>query len=76
MKENLKKYWEGKFSLGQSYWIGAILLPIGLSMPLLVIGANVNNLSEGGAIFAIAYWAFLFFANMFLPQPSLDLSFI
>tara|TARA_Y100001970_G_scaffold210302_1_gene256508 strand:- start:94 stop:441 length:348 start_codon:yes stop_codon:yes gene_type:complete len=66
MKETLKKHWEGKFSLGQSYWIGAILIPIGLSIPLVFIGANIDNLSDGGAILAIAYWAFLFFANMFL----------
>ena len=66
MKDALEKHWNGQYSLGQSYWIGAVLLPIGLSIPFIMIGANANDMSEGGAVFAIVYWAFLFFANMFL----------
>lgn len=66
MKEALEKHWNGQYSLGQSYWIGAVLLPIVLSIPLIMIGVYADDVSEGGAIFAIVYWAFLFFANMFL----------
>ena len=66
MQKVLEKHWNGKYSLGQSYWIGAVLIPIGLAIPLMIIGASADDMSEGGAIFAIAYWAFLFFANMFL----------
>ena len=66
MKKALEEHWNGKYSLGQSYWIGAVLLPIGLSIPFVMMGANVDGMSEVGAIFAIVYWAFLFFANMFL----------
>ena len=66
MNEILKKYWEGKFSLGQSYWVGAILAPIVLSIPLIIVGSSVDNFSDGGEMLAIAYWVFVFFANMFL----------
>ena len=66
MKEALEKHWDGKYSLGQSYWIGAVLIPIGLAIPFIIIGENADDMSEGGAIFVIVYWAFLFFANMFL----------
>ena len=47
MNEILKKYWEGKFSLGQSYWVGAILAPIVLSIPLIIVGSSVDNFSDG-----------------------------
>ena len=30
----IKKHWEGKYSLAQSYWIGCILIPIVLVLPL------------------------------------------
>ena len=66
MKDALKKHWNGKYSLGESYWIGAVLIPIGLAIPLIPISESASNMSEEGVIFAIAYWAFLFFANMFL----------
>ena len=66
MKDTLAKYWDGKYSLGQSFWVGAVLIPIGLVIPFLIMGANADDFSEGGAIFIIVYWAFLFFANMFL----------
>ena len=66
MKDALKKHWNGKYSLGESYWIGAVLIPIGLAIPLIPISESASSMSEEGAIFAIAYWAFLFFANMFL----------
>ena len=60
MKEALEKHWNGKYPLGQSYWIGAVLIPIGLAIPLIIIGANVDDISEGGAIFVIVYWHLCF----------------
>ena len=44
MKDTLTKYWDGKYSLGQSYWIGAILIPIGLAIPFMAMGANADDL--------------------------------
>ena len=66
MKDILKKHWNGKYSLGQSYWIGGVLIPVGLALPLLIMGASALYESESGAIFIIVYWVFLFVANMFL----------
>ena len=64
MEKELKKYWEGKYPLVQSYWIGCILIPIVLSIPfVLVTGSNV---SSGAAFFLIIYWLFLIGANAFL----------
>ena len=65
MKKLFKNYWEGKISLVKSYWVGALIIPIGLSIPFL-IATSGENMSDAGAIFAIVYWVFLFFANMFL----------
>ena len=64
MEKELKKYWEGKYPLVQSYWIGCILIPIVLSIPFVfVTGINV---SSGAALFLILYWLFLIGANAFL----------
>ena len=65
MKKLFKNYWEGKISLVKSYWVGGIIIPIGLAIPFL-IATSADDISDGGAIFAIVYWALLFFANMFL----------
>ena len=34
MIKMIKKHWEGKYSLAQSYWNGYILIPIVLLLPL------------------------------------------
>ena len=63
MEKELKKYWEGKYPLVQSYWIGCILIPIVLSIPFVFVTGNV---SSGAAFFFIIYWLFLIGANAFL----------
>ena len=66
MKENLIKYWDGKYPLVQSYWIGCILIPIILVLPILPAFGDPSSLSDGYAAFALAWWGALFFVNMFL----------
>ena len=66
MQKNLIKYWEGKSSLAQSYWIGCIIIPVVLVLPILPAFDNASNISGGYAAFALAWWGALFFVNMFL----------
>ena len=66
MQKMISKYWNGKYSLAQSYWIGAILIPIVLILPILPAFGSASNLSDGYAAFALAWWGALFFVNMFL----------
>ena len=66
MKKTIIKYWNGRFSLAQSYWIGCVLIPVGLVIPILPALEDVENISEGYALFTIVYWVLLFFAYMFL----------
>ena len=66
MQKMISKYWDGKYSLAQSYWIGAILIPIVLIVPILPAFSGATNLSAGYATFAVAWWGALFFVNMFL----------
>ena len=69
MEKELKKYWEGKYPLVQSYWIGCILIPIVLSIPFVFVTGS--NVSSGAASFLIIYWLFLIGANAFLLILSL-----
>ena len=67
MQKMLKKYWEGKYSLAQSFWIGCVVVPIVLTIPLFPgLMSDANTVSQGLALFTIFYWGLLFFANMFL----------
>ena len=67
MQKMLKKYWEGKYSLAQSFWIGCVVVPIALTIPLFPgLMSDANTVSQGLALFTIFYWGLLFFANMFL----------
>lgn len=63
MEKELKKYWEGKYPLVQSYWIGCVVIPLVLSIPFAFVTGNV---SSGVAFFFIIYWLFLIGANAFL----------
>jgi hypothetical protein len=60
------KYWNGRFSLAQSYWIGCVLMPVGLIIPIRPALDDVENISEGYALFTIVYCGLLFFAYTFL----------
>ena len=64
MEKMLKDYWNGKIPLVKSYWIGCILIPIVLIIPILP--AMSGNVSEGYAMFAIFWWGAMFFANIYL----------
>ena len=64
MEKMLKDYWNGKYPLVQSYWIGCILIPIILLLPLAP--AFSGNVSDGYAMFAIFWWGVMFFANGYL----------
>ena len=67
MQKMLKKYWEGKYTLAQSYWIGCILIPIVLILPLLpAFMGDAATMSSALIWFSLIYWGALFFANMFL----------
>ena len=62
----ISKYWSGKYSLAKSYWIGAVIIPVVLVLPILPAFGNASNISDGYAAFALAWWGALFFVNMFL----------
>ena len=67
MIKMLKKYWEGKYPLAQSYWIGCNVVPISLAIPLLPgLMSDASTVSQGLAIFTVFYWGVLFFVDMFL----------
>jgi len=66
MQKMISKYWNGKYSLAKSYWIGAIIMPVVLILPILPAFGNSSNISDGYAAFALAWWGALFFVNMFL----------
>jgi|TARA_Y100000294_G_C8453200_1_gene295526 hypothetical protein len=65
--KTIKKYWEGNYPLVQSFWIGALLLPIVLLIPLLpTLYSDASSMSTLHILFSIVYWIFLFVANLFL----------
>ena len=67
MKKMIIKHWEGKYTLAQSYWIGCILIPIVLILPLLpAFMGDVATMSSALIWFSLTYWGALFFVNMFL----------
>jgi len=67
MQKMISKYWSGKYSLAKSYWIGCILIPIVLILPLLpAFMGDVATMSSALIWFSLTYWGALFFANMFL----------
>tara|TARA_B100001123_G_C15072187_1_gene932066 strand:- start:153 stop:497 length:345 start_codon:yes stop_codon:yes gene_type:complete len=65
MEKLLKDYWKGKIPLVKSYWIGCVLTPIVLIIPILPALGD-GDVSDGYAIFAVIWWIFLFFTNFFL----------
>ena len=64
MEKLLKDYWNGKIPLVKSYWIGCILIPIALIIPILpALGGRV---SDGYAMFAVMWFFIMFVANIYL----------
>ena len=69
MKKMIIKHWEGKYTLAQSYWIGCILIPIVLILPLLpAFMGDAATMSSALIWFSLIYWGALFFANIFLKD--------
>ena len=63
MLKLFKDYWEGKVPLVKSYWIGCILIPIALVIPILpALGGG--RVSDGYAMFTVlglmAFFAIFF----------------
>ena len=54
----IKSFWDGEFSLGQSFWGYGVVGNLVLSIPLLYASINVDNMSEGAATFFLLYFVF------------------
>ena len=66
MKKNLKNFWEGKVSFGQSFWLWYIIGGSALSIPFFVISDESIESSAGHALFTILYFIFFVCALIFL----------
>ena len=64
MEKLLKKYWGGNIPLVKSYWIGCILVPIALTIPMWP--AYSGSVSDGYATFIIIWFFAMLAANVFL----------
>ena len=65
MEKLLKDYWEGKIPLVKSYWIGCILVPIALVIPILPALGD-GRVSDGYAMFAVLWFFAMTAANIYL----------
>ena len=65
MEKLFKDYWEGKVPLVKSYWIGCILIPIALVIPILpALGGG--RVSDGYAMFTVLWFFAMTAANIYL----------
>ena len=65
MEKLFKDYWEGKIPLVKSYWIGCILIPIALVIPILpALGGG--RVSDGYAMFTVLWFFAMTAANIYL----------
>ena len=62
----IKTFWEGEYSLGQSFWGYGVLLNLILSLPLIYADMNVNSLSEGAATLILLYFVFFIAAYVWI----------
>ena len=58
MKKNLKNFWEGKVSFGQSFWLWYFIGGSVLSIPFFVISDESIESSAGLGLFIILYFIF------------------
>ena len=65
MEKLFKDYWEGKVLLVKSYWIGCILTPIALVIPILP-ALEGGRVSEGYAMFTVLWFFAMTAANIYL----------
>ena len=66
MKKNFKKFWDGKVSFGQSFWLWYFIGGSALSIPFFVITDESIDASTGIALFTILYFIFFACALIFL----------
>ena len=66
MKKNLKNFWEGKVSFGQSFWLWYFIGGSALSIPFFVISDESLESSVGLSLFIILYFIFFVCALIFL----------
>ena len=66
MKHNLKQFWEGKVSFGQSFWLWYFIGGTILSIPFFVITDASIDSSAGLGLFIILYFIFFICALIFL----------
>ena len=66
MKKNLKNFWEGKVSFGQSFWLWYFIGGSALSIPFFVISDESIESSAGLGLFTILYFIFFVCALIFL----------
>jgi len=65
MEKLFKDYWKGKVPLVKSYWIGCILIPIALIIPILpALGGG--RVSDGYAMFTVLWFFAMTAANIYL----------
>ena len=66
MKRNLKQFWEGKVSFGQSFWLWYFIGGSILSIPFFVITDASIDSSTGIALFTTLYFIFFICVLIFL----------
>ena len=67
MEKLLKTYWEGNIPLVKSYWIGCVLVPLGLVIPFILIAPGYGETVSDAQANAIIVWFFVMLAaNVFL----------
>ena len=64
MEKLLKKYWGGDIPLIKSYWIGCVLVPMALTIPMWP--AFIGSVSDGYATFAVLWFFAMLTVNVFL----------
>ena len=65
MQKEIKKFWQGKVSLGVSFWVWYIIGGGVLSLPFWIIPDAASN-QVGWAAFLTAYFIFMLVAIIFL----------
>ena len=65
MKNEIKKFWQGKVSLGKSFWLWYVVLGTILTLPAWLV-PDTSLTSTSLATFFILYTLFIFVAIIFL----------
>ena len=66
-KNNLiKDFWDGKISLGKSFWLGGFVVLAIAGLPLVYATLNIDNISDGAATLFIIYFFLYACLNIFI----------